>query len=282
MDKRFQNVTPWECSDEEYFGGDHYGSSSICRALGFDGPSGETGDFGNACHLAVLQPDLFHERVTTPPPDVSVGSGTGQKERMKEWRSKNAGKLILGKEDYAKALAMRDSMVGHHLVGPHLDRREIVFERSFRAIDSVTGLHVRVRCDALSPGVVDDMKTSKSPSFHAFSRAVISYGYHVQAALYVDVMAGILGRTPRLFWLVVGKTAPFRVGIYEASHDWLELGRRFYSAGLDVIAASRLTGKAALPWWSTKPLVLEPPPEYLDTEASLHERHAAALMGGVQ
>lgn len=277
--KRFVNVEPWECTDDEYFNGDHYGSSSICRALGFDGPSGEVGDFGNACHIAVLQPDKFEERVATPPADVSIGSGAGQKERMKEWRKANAAKLILGPKEYADALAMRDAMRGHHLVGPHLDRKEIVFERSFRATDSITGLHVRIRCDALSPGAVSDMKTSESPSFHAFSRAVVSYGYHVQAALYVDVVTSILGRVPRYFWIVVGKKPPFRVGLYEASQEWLDVGRRFYSAGLDAIAASRVRGQQAIPWWSSRPLVLEPPPEFLETEASLHERHAAAMMG---
>lgn len=286
MGHRFVNVEPWECSDDEYFNGDHYGSTSIAKALGFDGPKEKTSDLGNGAHVAVLQPEIFEDRVITPPAEVLPGSGEGQRKRRSEWDEQNRGKIVLSAALYDKAKAMRDAIRAHGLVGPHLDRKEIVFERSFQAIDSVTGLRVRVRCDALSPGNIDDMKMSKSPSYGAFRRAIRSYAYHIQAALYVDVMTAFLGRVPRFHWIVVGNAAPYRVGIYEAHSEWLEWGRKYYAAGLDILAASRVCGRSPIPWWSSRRLVVDGPTEHeiseMDIDVSLHERHAAAMMGGVQ
>ena len=286
MGHRFINVEPWKCTDDEYFHGDHYGSSSIAKALGFDGPGEKTSELGNAAHVAVLQPGIFEQRVITPPAEVLPGSGDGQRARRKVFDYENRDKIILSAALYDKALSMRDAIRSHGLVGPHLDRKEINFEQSFRAIDSETGLQVRVRCDALSPGNIDDMKMSKSPGYAAFRRAIRSYAYHIQAALYVDVLSAFLGRVPRFHWIVVGNAPPYRVGIYEAHSEWIEWGRKYYSAGLSILAASRVRGRSPIPWWSSRRLVVDGPTEHemaeMDVDVSLHERHAAAMSGGVQ
>lgn len=277
---KFVDVQPWDCSDEEYFEGECVGSSGIKRALGYDGPTSYDGDFGNASHIAIAQPDIFFDRVITPPPECCRGSGKGQQERLAAWEAEHAeGKIVLNAKDFAAAKTIRDSVVGRAAIRRHLARKEIAFERSFRAVDDATGIDIRIRPDVMSPRTLDDIKTAASPAFGAFMRAIGANGYFVQAALYVDVLAPFLGQEPRFWWLVVGKSPPHRVGLYRCTEEWIELGRRYVRSGLDIIAHARDAGVPIEAWWENRPLEADPPPPWLRDDATLHEMHATRMRG---
>ena len=275
---RFVNVGAWNCSDSEYFHGDAVGSSNICRALGFGGPSGKTGDMGNACHVAILRPGRFDQMVSTPPAEVQPGSGAGQKKRLADWKEAQGDRLVLTSSAYQTVKAMRDAMAvgrGAQLLAP-LRADGVAVERSYKALDTVTGLTVRIRPDAFLPdaGKVWDLKMSKDPGYFAFRRAVVSCAYYVQLALYHDVLRDMLGRSIDWSWVVVGNSPPYLPGVYKATAEWVELGRRFYDAGLGSIANARRSGVEPIPWWSSKPIDMDPPPDFLSEEVAMHEQFA--------
>lgn len=265
---RFTDLESWNVSDEEYYAG--IGSSTICRALGKDGPGETTSDVGNATHIAVLQPDIFEDRVVCPPEDCRRGSGKGQQSRLADWEKENAGKLILSPSEYESVLEMRNALRGRKILA-WLRSKGVLFEQSFRATDQITGLTVRVRPDALLGRKSQDLKTSQSPDFDGFSRAIKKYYYHVQAALYSDV----LGLTD-WHWLVVGNKRPYRTALYRCPEKWIELGRRLYSAGLTLISASM--GQRPRAWWEERPLELEEPRDSDELEVKLHEQHAERVV----
>ncbi len=273
---RFANVQPWRCTDAEYFHGDAIGSSDICRVLGKSGPTARTGNLGNANHVGILQPGRFDQRVVTPPPEVSPGSGEGQKKRMADWKEANAEKIIVSKGDYAKSLAMKKALEASPLLDP-IRQRDVICERSYRATDTVTGLTVRIRPDAFTADRAEtwDLKMARDPGFFSFRSAILSCWYFVQAALYVDVLGDMLGKRPAWSWLVVGSEEPHHPACYPAGDEWLEIGRRFYAAGLLSIANAKASGVGAIPWWSSKPIHMDPPPEYLNEEVLMHEQYAS-------
>ena len=79
------------------------------------------------------------------------------------------------------------------------------------------GLACKARADFVTAdgSTLVDLKTADDASPDAFSRAVSRYGYDIQDAHYR--MAFGAGR---MVFVVVEKTAPFAVGIYELSRSW--------------------------------------------------------------
>jgi len=66
----------------------------------------------------------------------------------------------------------------------------------------------------------------------AFSKYVGNYGLHVQAALYYDVIATVLGSPPARFsWIAVERDAPHLMAVH-AADEWLEIGRKIYRQNL--------------------------------------------------
>ena len=274
---RFVKVEKWDCTEAEYFDGEAVGSSSICRALGKAGPSPQTGDLGNAIDHAVLRPHLFDALVRVPPPECQRGSGTGQQTRLKEWRAQQPeGAIILSPSDYETALAVAKSAENRRTLSWFQGQPDVEIQQSWRAVDQETGLTIRLRPDVLRGRVIGDLKMSKSPDLPGFKRSVYSLLYFVQAALYYDVLGA-----EEFWWLVVGNKGEHRVALYRCTDDLLELGRRAYSAGLDLIAHARFEKREHIPaWWEDRPLPLhdlesnEEPPVWLVKEIIEYEDHA--------
>lgn len=266
MTGRFTAPEKWDVDDEDYFRGDAIGSTSICRALGRDGPSDKTGDAGNAVHIAVLQPEAFHDRVVCPPPEVSPGSGTGQRKRMAEWREANAGKIILTPSEFDMVSAMRASIEGRELLR-WLRQKGVEFEQSWRCTDQLTDLTIRQRPDAYlqSRRVAANLKSTKDASFSGFSAAVGRYAYHVDAALCTDIFG-----LDDFYWIVVGNKPPYRTALYRCPESWIEIGRRMYAAGLALLT----TDRKPRVWWEREAFDLEDPPPWVEDEVKLHEHHA--------
>ena len=66
----------------------------------------------------------------------------------------------------------------------------------------------------------------------AFSKYVGNFGLHVQAALYYDVIATVLGSPPARFsWIAVERDAPHLMAVH-AADEWLEIGRKIYRQNL--------------------------------------------------
>jgi len=78
--------------------------------------------------------------------------------------------------------------------------------------------------------VIPDYKTAKSSEPEAFAKAVASYGYHQQAAFYIDAirgvgMADLDEKDPAFLFVVQEKTEPYLVSVLELGHEELMWGR---------------------------------------------------------
>lgn len=193
-------------------------------------------EFGHVLHHAVLEPDLFLTRYAKAP--------TGDK-RLKdvkaawaECQEKNAGKVLVGGDDFDQCIAMRDA------VWSHPTAKEILGSPGAKELSAVwrdkeTGLPCKGRQDFFGSWAgwptLADLKSTVDASRKAFSRAISAYQYAPQGAYYLD---GFDTLSPfegdrRYVLIAVEKDPPFAVCVYELDQDSIAAGRRRYRSHLD-------------------------------------------------
>jgi hypothetical protein len=82
---------------------------------------------------------------------------------------------------------------------------------------------------------VVDLKICESANPEAFARSAVSYGYHIQAAAYLDGIAKLVpnaaGRTKYL-WAICEPNPPYAVVIAEPDGPMMELGARLWERAI--------------------------------------------------
>lgn len=197
-------------------------------------------DFGEACHLAILQPDEFERKVFRGPED----------RRGNKWKDAAEfaaieGKLILTAGDYDAVLAIRDAIHADAWVNAVITGGQPIVESSGYWTDPQTGELCRCRPDLYREdiGIVIDLKSTNSAHKDAFARSVVNYGYHAQEAFYTDGWT-ILGKPVQGFcFLAFEKKPPYAYAIYELPPAIVEEGRAIMRTALDRYAECVRTGK---------------------------------------
>jgi len=171
--------------------------------------------FGRAFHWAILEPEKFEEKTHI---------FTGKVRRGKAWdefQEQHASKTIINKSEHQKIVAMRRA-----LCTPE-DNYEFI-ENSLHEVVRVwemQGVKCKGKADCVyetkdGKKIIIDVKTTQDASPDGFRRSAYKYGYHRQASFYVD------GFGADEFWFaVVEKDSPYRVGLYQASEDFINNGR---------------------------------------------------------
>jgi hypothetical protein len=193
-------------------------------------------DFGEASHLAILQPNEFEARVHRGPEDRR---GNKWKDAA-EW-CQSEGKLLLTAGDYDGVLAIRDAVHGDAWINTIITGGTPLIEASGYDLDPVTGELVRVRPDLYREDLAGilDVKSAVSAHPDAFARSVVNYGYHAQEAFYSDVWRQIGKPVEWFAFLTFEKKAPYAFAIYELPPSIVEEGRALMRRALDTYAACR-------------------------------------------
>ena len=181
---------------------------------------------GSATHAAILEPDVFAKQYHI----IEVSD-----RRQKAWKDAVAHygeAFCLLPSEARNILAMRDA-VRDNARASELVNGQGYRELSARAKCPHTGALVRCRYDLLASGMAVDLKTTQSAIAEDFSRSVMTYRYHVQAALYSDVYRWITGDRLQEFWFVaVEPQPPYTVACYLLDDDALDFGRYLYQRNL--------------------------------------------------
>jgi len=197
-------------------------------------PPRDVFDFGHAAHTFVLGEGEQIARLDYP-----------------DWRTKAAredriharwqGLVPLLAADYDQAVAMAKALhanpVAHQLFSD--GQAEVIKHWT----DRTTGTPLRTKFDWL-PNMPDtgrwmipDYKTAQSAEPGKFARAAFTYGYHIQAAWYVDTLAA-LGITvdAQFVFVVQEKTPPYLVTPIVLDDAALDIGRWQYRKAIDLYA----------------------------------------------
>jgi len=214
---------------------------------------------GKVAHVLALEPERFRTICAVSPYDDY------RTKEAREWRDAtvDSGLIPLKAAELLPLQRMADAL-RKHPDALALFRNGLP-ELTFAAKDEATGIWMLSRPDFVpgDPGRgLVDYKTATDAGPEAFGAAAFNYGYHMQVALALDVVAAATGELRPTCWHVVQeKEPPFAVAVYRYEADQVMYGRREVRRLLDLLARCRDAGEwpgygepqsIVTPFWARK------------------------------
>lgn len=216
--------------------------------------------FGRLGHVLILEPTTVHARFSTGPDLSGVRTKTGKpaanpgateegKALVAEWLAANPTITVVTQAEWEAARAAAAAMLAttHPVYG--LTLRELLALPDARTelpivwCDAETGTPMKAKLDAvvtLPSGqvlVLDPKTTASSMTASDLSKSVANFGYHRQAAQYLEALA-TEGICDAEFWFIFGqKSAPFETAWVRLSGAALTVGAQEMQAAKAIYAA---------------------------------------------
>ena len=189
---------------------------------------------GRAVHSAILEPMAYlHEYLVVGDVDRRTKAG---KETWKEALdlAEQKGLEILSAKEGEQVQRISDMVWTYPPAIDWIDKITGT-EVSLCWRDAKTGLTCKGRLDAWNrdKNLVVDLKTTADASYNAFQASIVRYGYHQQAAFYLDGLEKLTHCRFRFVFLVVESAPPYAVAIYELNEESIELGRQELDEAMD-------------------------------------------------
>lgn len=204
-------------------------------------------DVGRAAHALVLgEPEFNRHFVISPYDDFRTAAA-------KAWRDEQT-RTVLKAADYEMTQAMAAAQRATPAVAGAF--RNGMPEKSLVIKDKETGIWLRARPDWLPDDVGTDFvieyKTAVTIEPRKLSADVYRYGYHIQAAVMMDVIAAVTGVSPLgIAHVVQEKEPPYLADLRMFSAEQIEHGRMIYRTALQMFASFLKSGD--WPGYTTTP-----------------------------
>ena len=181
-------------------------------------------DFGTAAHALVLG-------VGAPLAVIDAPDWRSKDAREQRDKARANGETPILAGDHDKVRAMADVLSTHDTAMRLLSDGQA--EVSAYAPDEPTGVMRRARFDWLGSTILTDYKSTRSADPWAFAGDVAKFGYHMQAAWYLD-LARDLGHPAEAFaFIAQEKEAPYLVEVYDLDEQAIERGRELNRRALE-------------------------------------------------
>jgi hypothetical protein len=201
----------------------------------------EAMNFGSAYHTFILEPELFESEYYIFDDSVIcsqlIGEGAKSPRSTKIYKDWHEREMIVAGDkktidNYTHELlkAMSDRLMRHRYVKSLLSNGEAEMS-VYCEIEIITGqkVKVKIRPDYKKDKkrLITDLKTTAGASVNDFPRSAADMNYHLQAALYSDIMEAIdsSGLGWDFFFVAQEKVRPFAFNIFESSPHFLAQGR---------------------------------------------------------
>ncbi len=195
---------------------------------------------GAMIHMATLEPKVFDGQYIIKPEGIDRRTKKG-KAAWEDFLTISAGKLIISQADHDLAKAVSKAVHAHPSARNILTKGKA--EQSVFHEDKSTGKLVKCRPDWWVEDVLADLKTTTDASPGAFSKACYNFRYHVQAAMYKEIVTAQTGIKINSFvFIVVEKSEPYSVAVYYADKDMLDLGAEEYHGNLSLYSRCKDEG----------------------------------------
>ena len=220
-------------------------------ALDHPRPDTQAFDVGTAAHTKIL--GVGAGIIAYPAEHLTPSGNVSTKPATASWADEQRanGLTPVTPDSVAAVDAMAESVLAHPAARRLLEQPGHP-EASIFATDPDTGIDVRCRFDYLSdPGIgpwtAVDVKTAgdRGASAHEFTKSVAKWGYDVQQGHYQDTARFDLGVEPSFYYVVVEKTAPYRVAVHQLTDPWEQMGKAKARIARERLAEARATGD----WW---------------------------------
>jgi len=197
--------------------------------------------FGSIVHAALLEPHVFQRYKIIPECDRRTKEGKLTYSTF--MNSIMDGDKVISMDDHLKALSIQNAMLAHQTF------KKLIaggFYESTGIFDAGNGAVLKIRPDKRDPEsrTLFDLKTTDDARLQNFDRQILQFGYHLQAAYYLDVANMISGRGSyeNFIWVVIESAPPHGVCFYEVTQAWIDLGRDKYKTALEMHFKARDSG----------------------------------------
>jgi len=191
--------------------------------------------FGNLVHTLILEPKEYQNKFIVfnkedrPDPSKTMLSklNRGWKDKV-EFDAKNSGKILLTMDQYQLGLNLRDKLVGIKEVKDILDNSQKEVPKCW--VDFNTMVECKGKADIVVDGgdMLVDIKTTSKPVTE-FIKSAYRYNYQRQAAFYLDGFGA-----KEFMFIVIETQAPYQVGIFRCTDNFIEQGREEYISLLEL------------------------------------------------
>ena len=234
----------WNCTNAEYHGSltedshssvdlfidsvEEYAAKRVFRTCPYPPPTPEM-EFGTLFHTTILEPHLLDEEyIEAEKFDKRTTDG---KQGFADFCARAGKRKAVTGADLAMAKDMFEGVMRNK------EARRIIeadgkCECSIKSIDPDSGVPLKVRTDRLNNnGEIGDLKTTQHVNPESWAKTTHNFGYHRQAALYLDVLKE-LGVSGPMHFIAVSKTPPHECVVYHLGFNTLNLGRSQNKAAL--------------------------------------------------
>ena len=194
---------------------------------------------GSLIHKRVLEPSLFDDSYLLTPEGIDRRTKVG-KAAWAEFQEILNGREPIKSNELLLANMISDSIDAHPAASHYLDGGRAEVSAFWQ--DPEFDFPCKCRFDFLSnTGYIVDLKTTQDASATEFAKSIYKFGYHRQAAMYMDGHTQCTGITPKGFvFIAVEKEPPYAVGVYVLDAESIALGREEYRELLAEFAKCKL------------------------------------------
>lgn len=175
---------------------------------------------GRLLHAMVLTPEIVRDGYACAP-QVDRRTKEG-KAIYAQFEAESAGKAVVPYDTWVEAAAMATSVLEHQGAATLLNGTE----RELSLIGSLMGVDSKARIDAWHGGLgcCVDVKTTRGlASRDEFERAIVSFGYGIQAAWYSRALHAAGLECKHVAFIVVEKAEPYAVAVFRLMDDVVEM-----------------------------------------------------------
>lgn len=146
-----------------------------------------------------------------------------------EFRAANEGRTIILREERIQGDNLIKALNSHEIANSLV--------KNGKAEQTICGLiedvPIKIRMDYRQGNTIVDLKTTSSPvDQNNIKKTIYNYGYHISAALYMDVANLYLEEKVEQFILVFINKKTAEIQVVKLSQKLIELGRREYLNGI--------------------------------------------------
>jgi hypothetical protein len=198
-------------------------------------------DFGTAAHKFVLG-------AGQPVCRLSYDDWRGKEARAARDEARAQGYVPVLEPDWQRVEAMAAAIREHPVASALLDPGRGKAEQSLFWQDDETGIWCRARLDWLphrDPArrfIIADYKTAAAADPASIRKAVANYGYHIQAAQYIDAAIACLDADPAFLFVFQMKDPPYLVNVAELDDDAIRVGRARLRSAREIFRDCTETG----------------------------------------
>lgn len=188
--------------------------------------------FGRALHMAILEPDNFPEYYRYS--ELNKNS-----KAFKELAAENPHVTWLTEKQVKEIDGMVKMLDSHQLqIGDKAIPTRTLFtggQAEQGMFWQKDGVDLRAKADFITTGMIVDYKTTQNASMHKWKQSLYNFGYHRQAAMYLDAAKEVMETEHNNFiYVVQEKTYPFDIAVYTISDEDIEVGKAEMQRAIDI------------------------------------------------